>query len=95
MPILFELLLGGVPGVVLGCLLARRIPTNRLKTALAMVAHPCRIAACVDRKPFNGFETRDEFRKDHCTARSWPCTIAAQTYANMRKADRDRSLRRS
>jgi len=38
MPILFELLLGGVPGVVLGCLLARRIPTNRLKTALAMVA---------------------------------------------------------
>ena len=54
--------------------------------------HPCRIAACVDRKPFNGFETRDEFRKDHCTAKSWPCAIAAQTYGNMRKADWDRSL---
>src|SRR6266852_2201977 len=38
MPILFQLLLGGVPGVVLGCLLARRVPANRLKTAVAMVA---------------------------------------------------------
>src|SRR5271154_58674 len=27
-PILFELLLAGVPGVVLGCLLARRVPAN-------------------------------------------------------------------
>jgi uncharacterized membrane protein YfcA len=38
MPILFELLLGGVPGVVLGCLLARRVPANKLKTAVAVVA---------------------------------------------------------
>jgi len=38
MPILFQLLLGGVPGVVLGCLLARRVPANKLKTAVAMVA---------------------------------------------------------
>ncbi len=38
MPILFQLLLGGVPGVVLGCLLARRVPPNKLKTALATVA---------------------------------------------------------
>ncbi len=37
-PILFQLLLGGVPGVVFGCLLARRVPANRLKTAIAMVA---------------------------------------------------------
>src|SRR5258705_9871243 len=37
-PILFELLLGGVPGVVLGCLLARRVPANKLKTVVAMVA---------------------------------------------------------
>src|SRR6202045_634576 len=37
-PILFQLLLGGIPGVVLGCLLARRVPANRLKTAVAMVA---------------------------------------------------------
>src|ERR1700693_283695 len=37
-PILFELLLGGVPGVVLGCLLARRVPASKLKTAVAMVA---------------------------------------------------------
>src|SRR5713101_5878129 len=38
MPILFQLLLGGVPGVVLGCLLARRVPANKLKTVVAMVA---------------------------------------------------------
>jgi uncharacterized membrane protein YfcA len=38
MPILIQLLLGGVPGVVLGCLLARRVPANKLKTAVAMVA---------------------------------------------------------
>jgi len=38
MPILFQLLVGGVPGVVLGCLLARIVPANKLKTAVAMVA---------------------------------------------------------
>jgi uncharacterized protein len=38
MPILFQLLVGGVPGVVLGCLAAKRVPANRLKTAVAMVA---------------------------------------------------------
>ena len=38
MPILLQLLVGGVPGVVLGCLLARKVPANKLKTAVAMVA---------------------------------------------------------
>jgi uncharacterized membrane protein YfcA len=38
MPILFQLLVGGVPGVVLGCLLARKVPAHRLRTAVAMVA---------------------------------------------------------
>lgn len=38
MPVLLQLLAGGVPGVVLGCLLARRIPAARLKTAVAMIA---------------------------------------------------------
>src|SRR5262249_39081742 len=38
MPILFQLLLGGVPGVVFGCLLARKVSANKLKTAVAMVA---------------------------------------------------------
>ncbi len=38
MPIFFQLLLGGVPGVVLGCLLARRVPANKLKTAVAILA---------------------------------------------------------
>jgi uncharacterized membrane protein YfcA len=38
MPILFQLLLGGVPGVVLGCLLAPRVPANKLRTAVAMLA---------------------------------------------------------
>src|ERR1700686_4957280 len=35
---LLQLLEGGVPGVVLGCLLARRVPANKLKTVVAMVA---------------------------------------------------------
>ena len=38
MPVLLQLLAGGVPGVVFGCLLARRIPAARLKTAVAMIA---------------------------------------------------------
>jgi len=32
------LLVGGIPGVVLGCLLAPRVPANKLKTAVAMIA---------------------------------------------------------
>src|SRR6201982_1995850 len=38
MPILSQLLLGGVPGVVFGCLLARKVPASKLKTAVAMIA---------------------------------------------------------
>jgi uncharacterized membrane protein YfcA len=38
MPILSQLLQGGVPGVMFGCLLARSVPANKLKTAVAMVA---------------------------------------------------------
>ena len=37
-PVLLELLAGGIPGVVAGCLLARKVPANKLKTAVAMVA---------------------------------------------------------
>jgi uncharacterized membrane protein YfcA len=37
-PVLVDLLVGGVPGVVAGCLLARKVPANKLKTAVAMVA---------------------------------------------------------
>ena len=38
LPILFQLLLGGVPGVVVGCLLARRVPAQKLKAVVAVVA---------------------------------------------------------
>jgi len=38
LPILFQLLLGGVPGVVLGCLFAPKVPANKLRTAVAVVA---------------------------------------------------------
>lgn len=38
MPVLLQLLAGGIPGVVFGCLLARRIPAARLRTAVAMIA---------------------------------------------------------
>src|SRR5467141_491573 len=37
-PVLVELLAGGIPGVVAGCLLARKVPANKLKTVVAMVA---------------------------------------------------------
>jgi uncharacterized membrane protein YfcA len=37
-PALSNLLLGGVPGVILGCLLAPRISASRLKMVVAMVA---------------------------------------------------------
>jgi len=38
MPVLFQLLAGGIPGVVLGCVLARKISATRLKTVVAMIA---------------------------------------------------------
>jgi hypothetical protein len=37
-PVLLQLLAGGVPGVVAGCLLGRKIPAGKLKTVVAMVA---------------------------------------------------------
>jgi uncharacterized protein len=38
MPVLLQLLAGGIPGVALGCVLARRIPAARIKTAIATIA---------------------------------------------------------
>jgi uncharacterized membrane protein YfcA len=37
-PVLLQMLAGGVPGVVLGCLLARRVPARKLKAVVATVA---------------------------------------------------------
>jgi uncharacterized membrane protein YfcA len=37
-PVLLQLLAGGVPGVVLGCLLARKVPAHKLKAVVAAVA---------------------------------------------------------
>ena len=37
-PVLAQLLLGGVPGVILGCLLSRKLPAQRLKTVVALIA---------------------------------------------------------
>jgi uncharacterized protein len=37
-PILGQLLLGGIPGVILGCLLARRVPAQKLKAVVATIA---------------------------------------------------------
>lgn len=37
-PILFDLLLGGIPGVVLGCLLAPKVPAHKLKAVVAVIA---------------------------------------------------------
>ena len=35
---LLQFLEGGVPGVILGCLLARRVPAQKLKAVVAVVA---------------------------------------------------------
>src|SRR5260370_33098826 len=37
-PVLLQLLAGGVPGVIVGCLLARRVPAQKLKAVGAAVA---------------------------------------------------------
>jgi uncharacterized membrane protein YfcA len=37
-PILAQLLLGGIPGVVLGCALSRRLPAQKLKAVVAVIA---------------------------------------------------------
>jgi uncharacterized membrane protein YfcA len=36
--VLLQLLAGGVPGVVFGCLLARRVPARKLKAVMAVIA---------------------------------------------------------
>src|SRR6266480_3319169 len=36
--VLFPLLLGGLPGVLLGCLLSRRVPAQKLKAVVAVIA---------------------------------------------------------
>jgi hypothetical protein len=37
-PVLSQLLEGGIPGVLLGCALARIVPARKLKTAIALIA---------------------------------------------------------
>jgi len=37
-PVLLQLLGGGVPGVIFGCLLARRVPAEKLKAVVAAIA---------------------------------------------------------
>jgi uncharacterized protein len=37
-PVLIQLLEGGIPGVLLGCMLARKVPARKLKTAIAIIA---------------------------------------------------------
>jgi len=38
LPILFQLLAGGIPGVVLGCILGPKVPAGKLKAVVAIVA---------------------------------------------------------
>jgi uncharacterized protein len=37
-PVLIQLLTGGVPGVLMGCLFARKVPARKLKMAIALIA---------------------------------------------------------
>jgi uncharacterized membrane protein YfcA len=36
--ILFQFLAGGIPGVLLGCMLAKRVPAQKLKAVVAVIA---------------------------------------------------------
>jgi uncharacterized protein len=36
--ILFQFLAGGIPGVLLGCVLAKRVPAHKLKAVVAVIA---------------------------------------------------------
>jgi uncharacterized protein len=36
--VLTQLLIGGIPGVIIGCLFARRVPKRKLKVVIAMIA---------------------------------------------------------
>ena len=37
-PVLLQLLAGGLPGVIVGCLLARKVPAQKLKAVVALIA---------------------------------------------------------
>lgn len=37
-PVLMQLLAGGIPGVLIGCLFARKVPARKLKIAIAIIA---------------------------------------------------------
>jgi len=37
-PVLMKLLEGGIPGVVIGCLLAKKVPARKLKVVIALIA---------------------------------------------------------
>ena len=37
-PVLLQLLAGGIPGVILGCLAARKVPAQKLKAVVALIA---------------------------------------------------------
>ena len=37
-PVLAQLLAGGIPGVLIGCLFARKVPARKLKVAIAVIA---------------------------------------------------------
>ena len=37
-PVLAQLLAGGIPGVLVGCLFARKVPARKLKIAIAIIA---------------------------------------------------------
>jgi uncharacterized protein len=37
-PVLLQLLAGGIPGVVLGCVFARKVPAQKLKAVVALIA---------------------------------------------------------
>ena len=51
LPMVFQLLLGGIPGVVLGCLVAPRVPANKLRTVVAMVAIFAGLQLNMERQP--------------------------------------------
>ncbi len=55
---LTQLLAGGIPGVVIGCIFARRVPKRRLKVVIAVIAIFAGTAARLERLAHDGREAR-------------------------------------
>jgi uncharacterized protein len=73
-PVLAELLKGGVPGVLIGCLFARKVPARKLKVVIAVIAIFAGLQLV-----WSGARSIATQHGDHSTRIVSPVTTAART----------------